>query len=88
MYKKIIIILLILVSGISLVSAANPVAYYKFMNTGPGGDTLTNVIDYTGNGHTGFGYNTSYIKGILGYGVEFNDIYSYITINDHTVFTF
>ena len=84
---KIIVILLIL-SSISITYAADPVAHYKFKDTGVGGDYPGNIIDDTLNGHDGIAYNTSYTKGIIDNALEFDGPYSYVEVPDAPVFSF
>lgn len=88
MYKYFIILLIVL-STLGLVNAVDPIAEYKFSETGPYGDNLNNIFDYTLNGHTGLALgNVSYTTGIFASGLLFENQYSYVTIPDHVDFTF
>lgn len=88
MYKYFIFLLIILFS-LGFVNATNPIAEYRFSETGPYGDNLDNIFDYTLNGHTGKALgNVSYTGGIFASGLLFENQYSYITIPDHVDFTF
>lgn len=86
---KLVSTLIFICAIISITSGAAPIAEYRLQSTGPYGDSLSNIFDYTLNGHTGIAYGDCiYISGVHTEGLLFNTSYSYVSVPDHISFSF